>query len=203
MAVRTPQQQRAKEKKSKIIRAGYELFATDGFYNTNTAQIAKRAGVSTGIVYGYFHDKRDILLAVLDMYIEHAYQPVFAVLDKFVAPIDYATLIPEVLDAAVESHRQNAAMHESLHALTHTDEVVAGKFMALEEVVTHRMVELLTRAGCTRQDLSERVHWAMQSVQSFAHECVFDRHPYIDYEAMRRLVEQILIALFCQPEGEV
>ena len=202
MEVRTPQQQRAKDKKNRIIQAGYRLFAEQGYYNTNTAQIAKSAGVSTGIVYGYFRDKRDILLEVLDLYIQHAYQPVFAVLDKFVAPIDYAALMPEVLQAAVDTHCQNAAMHQSLHALIPADEQVAAKFMALEEEVTLRMVQMLSQGACNQPDLAERVHWAMQSVQAYAHECVFDRHPYIDYDAMRRLVESILIALF-QPKGEI
>lgn len=197
MEVRNPQQERAKEKKRKILEAGYELFAQNGYFSTNTAEIAKRAGVSTGIVYGYFHDKRDILIDVLDIYVEHAYQPVFAVLDKVAAPLDYHSLIPEVMDAAVETHRQNSAIHESLHSLTHVDEVVADKFMALEKEVTHRMVCRLQQAGCNKDHLPERVHWAMQSIQSYAHECVFDRHDYIDYDAMRRLVESILFALFC------
>ena len=62
--VREPQQKRSIDKKNRIIEAGYELFAKDGYFNTNTSEIAKKAGVSTGIVYGYFHDKRDILIEV-------------------------------------------------------------------------------------------------------------------------------------------
>ena len=64
--VRNPRQERAIEKKNKIIDASYELFSEVGYYGTNTAEIAKRAGVSTGIVYGYFQDKRDILISVLE-----------------------------------------------------------------------------------------------------------------------------------------
>ena len=50
--VRQPRQERSIEKKNKIIEAGYQLFSEVGYYGTNTAEIAKRAGVSTGIVYG-------------------------------------------------------------------------------------------------------------------------------------------------------
>ena len=67
--IRQPRQERSIEKKNKIINAGYELFSEVGYYGTNTAEIAKRAGVSTGIVYGYFQDKRDILISVLEIYI--------------------------------------------------------------------------------------------------------------------------------------
>ena len=43
------------------LHTGHILFCEKGYYRTNTAEIAKAAGVSTGIVYSYFHDKKDIL----------------------------------------------------------------------------------------------------------------------------------------------
>ena len=55
--IREPKQQRAKEKKEKIIKAGFDLICKNGYHNTNTAQIAKEAGVSTGIVYQYFKER--------------------------------------------------------------------------------------------------------------------------------------------------
>ena len=68
--IRQPVQQRSIETKRKIITAGYFLFAKNGFFKTNTAQIAKEAQVSTGIVYGYFQDKKDILKEVINEYVE-------------------------------------------------------------------------------------------------------------------------------------
>ena len=55
--IREPIQKRSIEKKEKIIKSGFELICEKGYYNTNTAEIAKAAGVSTGIVYQYFKDK--------------------------------------------------------------------------------------------------------------------------------------------------
>ena len=66
--IREPKQKRAIEKKEKIIDAGFELICKNGYYNTNTAEIAKKAGVSTGIVYQYFKDKYDIFLEGLEKY---------------------------------------------------------------------------------------------------------------------------------------
>ena len=90
--VREPQQKRSIDKKNRIIEAGYELFAKDGYFNTNTSEIAKKAGVSTGIVYGYFHDKRDILIEVLDIYVDNMFYPVFEMFDKITAPVDFDCL---------------------------------------------------------------------------------------------------------------
>ena len=60
--IREPIQKRSIETKEKIIEAGFELICNDGYYKTNTSKIAKKAGVSTGIVYQYFKDKYDILI---------------------------------------------------------------------------------------------------------------------------------------------
>lgn len=61
--IRVPTQKRSIEKKENIIKAGFELICEEGYYNTNTAKIAKKAGVSTGIVYQYFNDKHDIFVS--------------------------------------------------------------------------------------------------------------------------------------------
>ena len=53
--IREPKQKRSIEKKEKIIEVGFELICKNGYHNTNTAKIAKEAGVSTGIVYQYFN----------------------------------------------------------------------------------------------------------------------------------------------------
>lgn len=194
--VREPQQQRSIDKKNRIIEAGYELFAKVGYFNTNTSEIAKKAGVSTGIVYGYFHDKRDILIEVLGIYIDNVFYPVFEMFDKITAPVDFDFIITHSIDIAVAVHENNAAIHEALHSLSSTDKTVRDKFMALENDMTVRFVAKLRSLGYDREDIFERVHLAMETVQSYAHEKVFDKHSYIDYDRMRKIVIDMLVSLF-------
>ena len=130
--VRTPQQQRSIDKKKRIIEAGYELFAKKGYYSTNTAEIAKKAGVSTGIVYGYFRDKRDILVEVLDIYVEQVFRPIYESFDGLKAPLDFDGIIAHALDSVVNAHKKNEAIHEALHSLSHTDEAVRLRFVDLD-----------------------------------------------------------------------
>ena len=73
--IREPIQKRSIEKKEKIIQAGFELICEKGYYNTNTAEIAKVAGVSTGIVYQYFKDKHDILIEGIKLYSNSIFYP--------------------------------------------------------------------------------------------------------------------------------
>lgn len=194
--VRTPRQGRSIETKNKIVQAGYELFSDVGYHNTNTAQIAKHAGVSTGIVYGYFKDKHDILLDVLEIHLSRAFSPIFEIMDRLSAPINYYTLAKDVLDIAISLHKNNANIHEALHSLSHSDGTVNARFIEIEDHLTLQISDKLASLGADAPNLSERVHFAMDVVQSFSHEYVFDNHPYIDYAAMRTIVENTLVGLF-------
>ena len=194
--IREPKQERSIEKKNKIVHAGYELFSEVGYYATNTAQIAKRAGVSTGIVYGYFKDKRDILLDVLAIYVERAFSPILDIMDRLSAPIDFRSLADEVLGAAMRIHEKNANIHEALHSMSHSDKEVNARFIQLEDEITLKIAERLAALGSDAPNLNERIHFAMDIVQSFSHEYVYDHHTYIDYAAMRTIVENTLVSLF-------
>ena len=194
--IREPKQSRSIETKKRIVEAGYELFALKGYFNTNTAEIAKHAGVSTGIVYGYFHDKRDILLDVLDIYVAKVFQPVFDILDGLTNPVEFNELIVKFLDYAVDVHKNNASIHEALHSLVPVDEAVRERFSELEQSMTEHTVASLKQCGVNVDGLTERVHITIDNIQSFAHEVVFDDHEYIDYGKMKTFVIKSLVDIF-------
>ena len=193
--VRVPKQERAIEKKNRIIQAGFELFSEVGYYNTNTAEIAKRAGVSTGIVYGYFKDKRDILLDVLYVYVERVFAPLLNTIDNIPA-LDLHSLASQSIELAVCTHEHNANIHEALHSMCHTDEEINDRFIALEDEMTLRIAKRFEALGITAPNLVERVHFAIDITQSFAHECVYDHHNYINYDEFREIVDNTLVNLF-------
>lgn len=194
--IRQPQQERSTEKKNKIIRASYEVFSEIGYYSTNTSEIAKRAGVSTGIIYSYFKDKRDILLYVLKIYIDEVSAPVIKLAEALTAPIDLEKWVPMFIDKAISTHKRNAHLHNTLHALAVSDEDVNQEFIALEDSITRSIADKLRALGYAEDNTEERVHLAMNAVQSFSHECVYDKHQYLDYDAMRSLVTRMVVDLF-------
>lgn len=63
---RTPQQARSRRTREKVLEAALACFEELGYDEATTAAIAKRARVAVGTLYGYFSDKRDVLLEVLD-----------------------------------------------------------------------------------------------------------------------------------------
>ena len=78
---RKPQQARAVRTRSRVLDAAVACFEAHGFDETTTAMIAERAGVAVGTVYGYFTDKRDILLELLDSVVRAEADAVIARLD--------------------------------------------------------------------------------------------------------------------------
>ena len=54
-------------KKENILNAALELFALEGYYATSTSAIAKKAGVSEGLIFRHFKNKEGLLEAIFQM----------------------------------------------------------------------------------------------------------------------------------------
>lgn len=53
------------DKKVNILKAALELFATNGYNSTSTSKIAKQAGVSEGLIFRHFDNKKGLLDAII------------------------------------------------------------------------------------------------------------------------------------------
>ena len=195
-SVREPKQQRSIDKKERIIQAAYELFSEKGYYSTVTSDIAKRAGVSTGIVYGYFSDKRDILFYVLKIYIRETASPVMDYFGTMTKETSLREMFEHVIDITESIHRNNANLHNILHSLAVVDEDINAEFLHLEKHIAFAAAEKFTSLGYRPEGLEERIHVAMNLIQSFTHEAIYDKHDYLDYGVMQSAVVDLLIKLF-------
>jgi len=67
MSPRTKEQftEMRKSARRKIMEAGLEFFATEGYHLTSISKIAKRAGVSKGLMYNYFDSKETLLREIM------------------------------------------------------------------------------------------------------------------------------------------
>ena len=52
----------SKEKQSNILNAGMEMFGKQGYKKAVTDDIASKAGISKGLLFYYFHNKKDLYL---------------------------------------------------------------------------------------------------------------------------------------------
>jgi AcrR family transcriptional regulator len=68
------------ETRGRLIAAAAALFNREGFYGTDSNEIAKAAGYSTGVFYKHFKDKGEIFLAAYEQWSVTEWQRVAAVL---------------------------------------------------------------------------------------------------------------------------
>lgn len=62
------------EKREKILRTALGCFSKYGYHNTTIDEIAKKAGISKGLIYNYFESKEHLLNDILNKASEEIYQ---------------------------------------------------------------------------------------------------------------------------------
>ena len=185
--VREPIQKRSIEKKEKIIKAGFELICENGYYNTDTSKIAKKAGVSTGIIYQYFKDKRDIFMAGLEKYADSIFFPMLDFPTKF-NKNDLPKIIKNVIKKNIKNHKLSQIAHEEITAMTHSDEEIAYYFYKREIEMTTIITDILKNNSFDKENLNERVHIVIGIIDKLCHEIVYHKHKELDYKIMTEVV---------------
>lgn len=195
--IRKPVQKRSIETKDKIIEAGFDLICSDGYYKTNTAKIAKKAGVSTGIVYQYFKDKRDIFLAGLEKYADNIFYPTFTIPNFKPDKTTLHDNIKKVIKKYISNHNLSLTAHEEITAMIHSDKDVAFYFYKREMEMTSAISNFLLNNNFKIDNMNEKVHIMLGLVDNLCHEVVYHKHKELDYNIMADIIineiENILI----------
>ena len=194
--IREPQQKRSIEKKNRIIEAGTQLFTEKGYHNTNTAEIAAKAGVDTGTVYSYLIDKKTFLMEVLDFYIESLMQPLYNFSNIETITSEFEKTIEKLIDISVDMHHKDKKLHEELMALSATDKDVGDFFHRFEEDCVIKFAEILKSLGFEIENLNEKIHIAYNMLESYCHEETFHKHRFLNYEVMKKEIVTIISNLF-------
>lgn len=171
------------ERRGQIVRAAVKLFSEEGFYTTTIQQIAREAGVSSGLIYQYFRDKDDILFLalklVLDTY-EHEIPPQIARAEHPVARLcmavrAYCEIVDGLREATVLAYRSTKSLRADRRVLikdaeTRTNrlieqclgECIDGGFMEAVNVhlVSYQMV-MFAHAWALK-------HWALRERYTLA-----------------------------------
>ncbi len=194
--IREPKQLRAIEKKEKIIEAGFNLICKNGYYNTNTAEIAQEAGVSTGIVYQYFKDKHDILIEGLEKYGENIFFPILKNKDIIFDKKDFDNLLKQMINHYIDNHKISNIAHEEITSMIHSDKKVADYYYRRELEMTNFLKEILIHNNFKEENLSEKVHITLGLIDNLCHEIIYHKHDDMNYDVMTNLVTENIKNLF-------
>ena len=194
--IRIPTQKRSIEKKDKIIEKGFELMCNNGYYSTNTNDIAKYVGVSIGIIYQYFNDKKEIFIEGIKKYSDNIMFPILDILNNNEVKFNnLENLLDEMLNTFIKKHTLSKKAHEEMIALSHQDEDIAEIFHNKEILTTTKIVEALNKNGINSTNLFEKVHVIIGIVENYCHEIVYHQHKNIDYNVMKKEVIKIITSM--------
>ena len=141
--VRTPQQARSRETRERVVAAAIAAFEEHGYDDTNTAAIARRAGIGVGTLYGYFADKRKLMLEILDGTVREMADMVVEALD----PARWAAGDPRehvrfAIEAVVGSRRISPGLQRILWERHLRDPEFRDANMAIESRMIAALEEL-------------------------------------------------------------
>jgi AcrR family transcriptional regulator len=193
---RIPTQKRSIEKRNKIIEKGFELICEKGYHNISTPDIAEVSGVSTGIIYQYFTDKKEIFLEGIRNYSNNIMFPMMDLLEKENTKIDdLEKVLRKMINAFIKNHTISKKAHEELMAMSHLDSEVANIFKETEFELTNKIARLLENNKIKIKNPTEKIHIAIGVIENFCHEVVYHKHHKIDYEIMEDEVVKIVVKL--------
>ena len=186
--LRNPIQKRAIEKKEKILEYGFKLICDKGYHNVDAIQIAKYSGVSTGTVYQYFTDKRDIFLQGLEKYSKNMMFPINNLIDKKIDKNNLHQELKKIITSIIKTHTMSKTAHEEITAMQHTDNDVAEIFNKYELETSSILVTILNSNNFSTDFIEEKAHLILRWIDDLCHEIVFHKHKNIDYDKMIDLV---------------
>lgn len=190
---RMPTQKRSIEKRNRIIEKGFELMCEKGYYNVSTPDIAEAAEVSTGIIYQYFNDKKDIFMEGVKNYSNSIMFPMHLVLENEDLKIDnIETVVKRMIEAYIKSHTISKKAHEELMAMSHLDEDVSNIFKNSELELTNKIVSIIKNNNIKIKNPIEKIHIAIGIIENLCHELVYHKHKDLDYNAMQDEVVKII-----------
>lgn len=193
--VREPIKKSSIKKKETIIKKGFELMCEKGYHNVTTIDIAKYAGVSTGIIYQYFKDKRDIFINGVNTYIESIMFPMLEIISGKIDKETFKELLSRMIDKYIKLHNIKKEAHEELMAMSHLDEEISSIFKNKELLMTKRISEVLTESGVIAQNLDEKVHIIIGIIDNYCHEVVYHKHNKLDYDKMKDIIINVVYNL--------
>lgn len=194
--IREPKQKRAIEKKEKIIDAGFELICENGYYNTNTAEIAKKAGVSTGIVYQYFKDKYDIFMEGLEKYGDEIFFPMLKIDKDNFSINNFESSLSNMIKKYIKDHKMSQTAHEEITSMIHSNKDVANYFYKRELLMTETIKNILLENGFVDNNLNEKAHIMIGLIDNLCHEVAYHKHSNMNYDIMTDIVIDNIKYLF-------
>jgi AcrR family transcriptional regulator len=160
-------------RRTQILEAAAEVFASKGFHSTTIKDIARVAGVADGTIYNYFENKTALLLGMLDLMTERARQEAQP---ANLAGMDLRTFLTTYLQRPLTTFEAN-------------------NFELFRVIVSEVMVNAALRDGFYKQVLKPTVGLAEQYLRQWAEQ---NGVPALRADLAVRLLSSLTLGLILQ-----
>lgn len=164
--VRPALQQRSRAKRDLLIKAGIRAFARDGYDGAKVADIAQDAGISVGVFYQRFKDKRGFFTALEARFLERGREN----WDRFCNNANPEWTARELLTHMVRNMgrviSRNEGFFQALVTLGAKEKSVVAPAMEMDRHGANRIADLLLARGFIdhRRIDRERVYFAIAGI---------------------------------------
>lgn len=189
-----PVQKRSQETREKLMKAAFTMYVKKGYHSTTVDEIAAQAGLSTGIAYRYFKNKKDMLLSSLSYAFENI--KVIAEIEgaeELTSAEDYLAFVLGKFEILHEKYRD---IHNELEGLRYTDEDVKKLYEVIEKNELERLTKVLAEKLDNVQDLREKVYLAAGIMEQYCHLTMNDSEGTLDKDKLRSLTIASVMSLF-------
>lgn len=155
-----PRRGAPEQTRARLIHTAAQIFNQVPYWETDSNQIAKAAGYSTGTFYRHFKDKSEIFIAAYREFVSEEW----ASIESQVAPGQTpGESIDRAADALIEHHRRWRVFRGNLRALVTYDEELRDLTQTLRRETLEKMSILRSRQGPSgRRSLeSDAIHAMM------------------------------------------
>lgn len=187
-------------RRGQVVRAAVKLFSEEGYYTTTIQQIAREAGVSTGLIYQYFRDKDDILFLTLKLVLDTYEHEIPPQLEGIEHPLErlcraiwaYCQIVDGLLEATVLAYRSSKSLREDRRILVKEAETRTNQLIetCLDACIKAGHMREINRHLLAYQIVMFAHSWALK------HWALGERYSLARYfeEGIKLLVEPFLTA---------
>ncbi len=192
-----PVQARSQKTRENLLKAALAMYEKKGYYKTTVDDIAAEAGVSTGIAYRYFRNKKDMLLSVISYGAENigsiAQLGNIGISEDI---MDIRRYLEAILKAFEEFHIKYRDIHEELEGLQHTDEDVRKLYSEITKDKMRDITSSLAEFLHDDTNIREKAYAAIGIMEQHCHMMMNNELYGLDADVMRDIaVNAVLCAL--------
>lgn len=144
-------QKRTIESREKLRRAAFELFEQKGYFNTNTKEIAKLAGISVGNFYNYYKDKADIYCELAQLYVGGSGAAIEELSDVMIKSEDPAYEFHSYLNKQMDRAERVGCFFTDCQVLIRDDDRLKAIFDDGTQIMIAKITELIARIPGVKQ----------------------------------------------------